>query len=53
MGNNNDISIYNQDKSIEGNLNVYICGDINNNQNYKILKKFLLPKMHPTMDILS
>jgi hypothetical protein len=53
MGNSNDISMCNQDKSIEGNLNVYICGDINNIKIIKFLKIFLLPKMHPTMDILS
>ena len=39
---NYDISIYNQDKSIEGNLNVYICGDINDNQNYQILENIFI-----------
>ena len=42
MGNSNDISMCNQDKSIEGNLNVYICGDINNNQNYQILENIFI-----------
>ena len=34
---NNDSQPLNQDINIKGDLNIYICGDINNNENYNIL----------------
>ena len=38
MGGTNEIPI-NKDIDLEGNLNIYICGDINGNENEKIIHK--------------
>ena len=38
MGGSNEIP-YNEDMNLDGNLNIYICGDINGNENENIINK--------------
>ena len=59
MGSNQSQN-FNKDVEIKGDINVYICGDINykSNQknhitNYDIIKKYLIKKCRKTMVILE